>query len=222
MTDIDVKTLLGIKLNHKDPKNKNYRAAMATTVHSVRHKYYGKHLAQWVGSCGGHSGAEALNSQGIHRPRSKHKTNDDAMRYYTRATEIDPFPGSYPKQDTGTSLTAVGNALVEFGEIESFDWTFSYEQFQAGLMLKPMVVGTEWRDDMFQTDGKGFIHVSGDYAGGHAWLVLAYSAMYDYYTMIQSWPLPWGHKGTGFARVSGPDMKKLIERDGESATYTVK
>ena len=220
MTDTRI-ALLGAHLDNKDPQSRKFQAAAAPSIHTVMHRHDRKPLAQWIGSCTGHSAAQALNTRRLHKPRWPYKTDADAMDYYTWATQHDIYRGQMPEEDTGSSVLAAAQAVRAFGHIERFNWAFGYEHFLASLMLDPVVVGTVWRDNMFDTNSKGFLDVSGPIVGGHAYLILGYSLRFDYFTMLQSWPLPWGFRGTGRARISGPSMRSLIEDDGEATTYVL-
>lgn len=216
---VDLRDLLGARLDNKDPKSWGFQARAAASIHTVMHRHYPKPLAQWIGSCTGHSAAQALNTKRLHKPRRLYKTDADAMDYYTWATQHDIYPGAMPDQDTGSSVLAAAQAVRAFGDSSGFNWAFGYDHMLAALMLDPVVVGTVWRDNMWETNSKGFLDVSGPVVGGHAYLILGYNVRHDYLTMLQSWPLPWGFHGTGRARIPGPRMRELLADDGEATTY---
>ena len=50
---------------------------------------------------------------------------DTAERLYRRATDLDPWPGSYPPDDTGSSGLAAAQASKEAGLIDSYSWIFN-------------------------------------------------------------------------------------------------
>lgn len=214
--------LLGARLDGKDERSRNFRAPLAQDIHTVQHKHYGWILNQWVGSCTGHSAAQALNTRPYHKPRSPYKTDSDAMNIYSWATRFDIWDGWYDltkgRDDTGSSVTAAGKATQHLGFINSYRWMFGYDEFLAGLMLNAVLVGTVWKRNMFNPDSKGFLDVSGPVDGGHAYLVLGYSRVYEYFTILNSWGIGWGRKGK--ARIKADDMRRLIEDDGEAVVYT--
>lgn len=210
--------LLGARLDGKDERSRAFRAPLAETVHTVMHRHYGPVLNQWVGSCTGHSAAQNLNCKPLHQPRTPYKTEGVAMDIYKLATRMDPWPGSYPPDDTGSSCLAAAKATKQFGFITNYRWAFGYDQMLAALMLSPVVLGTNWLDGMFHPDSKGFLNLSGSVAGGHAYLIIGYAAHAGYFTLLNSWSVAWGRRGR--ARIKAADMKRLIEDDGEAVIYT--
>jgi hypothetical protein len=209
--------LLGARLDGKDERSRAFRAPLAAEIHTVQHKHFGPILNQWVGSCTGHSATQNLNCRPLHIARKPYYNDSTAMRIYSRATQIDPWPGSYPPEDTGSSCLAAAKATKEFGFITAYRWAFGYDQMLAALMLNPVVIGTTWYDNMFEPNTLGFLDVSGRVAGGHAYLVVGYSRVFKYFTILNSWG-NWGRKGK--ARIKADDMRRLIEDDGEAVVYT--
>lgn len=208
--------LLGARLDGKDERSRAFRAPLADEIRTVQHKHY-LPLNQWVGSCTGHSAANCLNCTPYHVPYKPYYNDSDAMSIYSRATQIDPWSGSYPPEDTGSSCLAAAKATKEFGHISGYRWCFGYDQLLAGLMLNPVVIGTNWYQNMFHPTRVGFLDVSGSLAGGHAYLVVGYSRVYKYFTILNSWGVGWGRKGK--ARIIADDMRRLIEDDGEAVVY---
>jgi hypothetical protein len=209
--------LLGARLDGKDERSRNFQAPQAATIHTVRHHHYGPILDQWVGSCTGHSAAQSLNCKPLHEPRESYATDTTAMDIYHLATTIDPWPGEYPPADTGSSVLCAAKATQQLGHIGGYRWAFGFDQMLAALMLSPVVVGTNWLQNMFQPDGKGFLDVTGSVAGGHAYLIVGYTAKARYFTMLNSWGIGWGKRG--FAKIREADMRKLLEDDGEATVY---
>jgi hypothetical protein len=209
--------LLGARLDGKDERSRAFRAPLAEDIRTVQHKLYGPVLDQWVGSCTGHSATQNLNCKPLHTPRETYYNDAVAMRIYSRATQIDPWAGQYPPDDTGSSCLAAAKATKEFGYISSYRWAFGFDEMLRALMLQPVVVGTVWLNNMFQTDSKHFLDVSGGVAGGHAYLIVGYSRVFKYFTMLNSWGIGWGNRGR--ARIKADDMRRLIEDDGETVVY---
>lgn len=209
--------LLGARLDGKDEQSRAFRAPLAEEIHTVQHKHYGPVLNQWVGSCTGHSAAQNLNCKPLHTAREVYYNDSDAMSIYSLATTLDPWPGQYPPEDTGSSCLAAAKATKEFGHISAYRWAFGYNQMLAALMFNPVVIGTNWYDEMFHPTHVGFLNVSGPLAGGHAYLVVGYSKVYKYFTILNSWGIGWGRHGK--ARIKADDMRRLIEDDGEAVVY---
>ena len=209
--------LLGARLDGKDERSRNFQALQAPIVHTVRHAHYGPILDQWVGSCTGHSAAQNLNCKPLHERREAYATDSTAMDIYHLATTLDPWPGVYPPTDTGSSVLAAAKATQKIGHISSYRWAFGFDQMLAALMLTPVVVGTNWLQNMFNPDHNGYLNVSGSVAGGHAYLIVGYASKARYFTMLNSWSVGWGKRG--YAKIREADMRRLIEDDGEAAVY---
>lgn len=209
--------LLGARLDGKDERSRAFRAPLAEEIHTVQHKHYGPVLNQWVGSCTGHSAAQNLNCKPLHTAREQYYNDSDAMSIYSLATTLDPWPGQYPPEDTGSSCLAAAKATQRLGLISSYRWAFGYQEMLAALMLQPVVIGTNWYDEMFHPTRVGFLNVSGSLVGGHAYLVVGYSKVYKYFTILNSWSVGWGRHGK--ARIKADDMRRLIEDDGEVVVY---
>jgi len=210
--------LLGARLDGKDQRSRAFAAPLAAEIHSVRHRHYGPILNQWVGSCTGHSAAQNLNNAPVHKARSAYKRDSDAMDIYHLATTLDPWPGEYPPEDTGSSVLCAAKATKQLGFISGYRWAFGFDQMLAALMFNPVVVGTIWRNNMYRLDDKGFLDVSGSVVGGHAYLIMGYAASRGYFTMLNSWSRAWGKKG--YAKIGARDLRTLIDNDGEAVVYT--
>lgn len=209
--------LLGARLDGKDERSRAFQAPLADQIRTVQHKHYGPILDQWVGSCTGHSATQNLNCRPLHTPRETYYSDIVAMQIYGRATQIDPWQGEYPPTDTGSSCLAAAKAAQEFGYISSYRWAFGFDQMLAALMFNPVVVGTNWLNNMFRPGRHGFLDVTGSVVGGHAYLVVGYSKVFKYFTVLNSWGIGWGRKGK--ARIKADDMRPLIDDDGEAVVY---
>jgi hypothetical protein len=212
----DLRELLGARLDNKDERSRGFQAQAAPSIHTIMHRHYPRPLHQWLGSCTGHSAAQALNTVRLHKRRWPYKTDADAMDFYTWATQHDIYPGQMPEEDTGSSILAAAQAVRSFDQIDRFNWAFGYDHMLGALMLDPVVVGTIWPDNMFEPDSRGFLDVSGRVDSAHAYLILGYSLRGDYFTMLNSWGR-WGRNGR--AKIPGPKMRYLLEADGEALTY---
>jgi hypothetical protein len=128
---------------------------------------------------------------------------DDAVRIYSRATELDPWDGQYPPTDTGSSGTAAANAAVEMGIATR----------AAGHSVS---VGTWWLHDMWNVDqATGLINVGGDRDGGHQWCVVGYSKRYDAFRG-ECWWGAWGFRNTGRFLIRRQDLAELLSDDGDA------
>jgi hypothetical protein len=143
---------------------------------------------------------------------------DDAVRIYSRATELDPWDGQYPPTDTGSSGTAAANAAVEMGIATRFEWIFNgADGILAALAAGHSVsVGTWWLHDMWNVDqATGLINVGGDRDGGHQWCVVGYSKRYDAFRG-ECWWGTWGFRNTGRFLIRRQDLAELLSDDGDA------
>lgn len=169
-----------------DPKSREHEFPIrkATRKLDVRHTLSAKHVDQfYLGGCVGFSATNMLNTAMAVRSRKKYNSslkvnftnhyldNNDGIRNYSESTKRDPFSGEYPPSDDGSSAIGIMKFLVEIGIISGYDWTFTFDAFLAALQIQPVLIGTNWYDDMMTTDDKGIVNSTalGD-SGGHEYL----------------------------------------------------
>lgn len=225
---------LGRLVRH-DPRSRAFPAP-AAAPRTVRWRHYGPVLDQghWfnpfiqkeisLGSCTGNALAQLLNSAPFHKPRTPYRTEDDAvLRYYSPGTQLDPFQGWYDPQanaeDTGSSGLGVCQAAKAAGDITGYTHAFGLDHALGALANGPIMVGTEWRADMFRVDSGGFIHATGRVVGGHEYLIVGANTVGRYVTMLNSWSSGWGRLGR--ARISFDDFATLLDADGDCTQPTL-
>lgn len=184
------------RLKRHDSRSLQFPAKTLGTVKSVRHTHYGPVLSQGnLGSCTGNAMAQWLNCKPFHKPRMRHFTEEDAIRLYSAATVLDPWYGSYPPDDTGSSGLAVAKAAQSEGLISGYTWAFGLEHTLEALTISPVLIGTVWLHDMFYPDAKGFITASGEENGGHEYLLTGINLREKYVWALNSWSPLWGLNG---------------------------
>lgn len=135
---------------------------------------------------------------------------------YTEAQRIDRWPG---ENYDGTSVRAGAKVLQREGYIAEYSWAWDINTVIQALLEKgPLVVGTEWKYDMFFPNENGIITATGDSAGGHAYLLDGINVNKQLIRIKNSWGRNWGNKG--FAYISFDDMDKLIKNYGEACLAT--
>jgi hypothetical protein len=199
------------RIVHHDPRSLDYPAA--TAAHKpVSWRHYGAVLDQGnLGSCTGNAAAQALNSAPLHKPRRIFRETD-AVSFYSEATRLDPYPGEYPPTDTGASGLAVAKALKNRGLITGYTHAFGLDHALGALQNGPLLVGTEWTQDMFTPDSAGYVHPTGATAGGHEYLLLADDGK-NKLTFLNSWSASWGIKG--FFHMTYADFATLLDNQGD-------
>lgn len=144
-------------------------------------------------------------------------------KIYWVAQEDDPWPGgSYPgatPRYEGTSVLYGVKAAADLGYYTEYRWATSETEMALAVgHLGPAIIGVDWYQGQFQPDSKGFIHVSGDKAGGHCTLIIGIDVKGGYYTLHNSWGASWGTNGN--AKISRKDMAKLLGDNGECCVIT--
>jgi hypothetical protein len=141
----------------------------------------------------------------------------DAERGYARNTQIDPFPGTWPPTDTGSSGLASAKTAQEFGLGGEYRWLFggADEVVQNVMEGRVISVGTWWYWDMFADDqpilaGPPLIRPSGGQAGGHQYVIRGYDVDRDL-VLGRCW---WGsYRDFWLART---DLDALLRDDGDA------
>lgn len=129
---------------------------------------------------------------------------------YSQAQKIDEWPG---EDYDGTSVRAGAKVLQDMGFIGEYRWSFDLATTIDAVLTKgPVVVGTNWYESMFYPTN-GLIKVSGNVAGGHAYLINGVNTNNKLFRIKNSWGQSWGIKGRAY--ISFSDMERLIHEDGE-------
>lgn len=172
---------------------------------------------QEIGNCTGVAKCIQFNSVG-NRKIGQVLKMDDAVRIYSLATTIDPWDGSYPPEDTGSSGLAAAKAAQTLGLGGEYRWLFggADEVIQAVMDGHVVNVGTRWDNYMFNQDAEGRVHPGGGVAGGHEWSVRGYDLSRDY-AQGRCW---WGEAFRDFW-ISRADLDALLADDGDALVQRV-
>ncbi len=131
---------------------------------------------------------------------------------YLAAQQIDGIPGRHD----GTTIRAVMKCLKRLGYVSAYHWATTLTQMvQTVLQLGPMVIGTDWYEDMYEPTKTGLLNLTGDYVGGHATLVVAVDVTRQLFKIKNQWGRDWGIDGHAYLRFN--DMERLLRQDGEAA-----
>lgn len=172
--------------------------------------------------CTGHAVVNAANVHELSvRPTTEPEElygEDDAMRVYERAQELDAWPGEeYP----GTSILAAMKAGQELGLWGSYLWAFGTKDVaQALLQVGPVVVGIPWLSEMAQPGPDGIVTVAGQPLGGHAICLHAIRMTVagragPWFGGLQTWGEEVGDRGVVWFHHR--DMGQLLRSRGEAA-----
>jgi hypothetical protein len=151
---------------------------------------------QTIGDCTGCDKAMEGNAAGT-RVSGRILTMADAEQIYSLATELDPWDGSWPPTDTGSSGQAACKAAVQLKLGGEYRWNFTHDAsgvVQQIMEGRTVGVGTWWYGGMFNRKplkgraGEFYIEPSGARVGGHQYRARGYDADRDM-ILVRCW---WG------------------------------
>lgn len=144
---------------------------------------------QCHGECTGCAKAMQLNAVG-NRVSGVVLKMDDAHKIYSLGTSLDPFAGSWPPTDTGSSGLASAKSAQRLGLGGAYSHVFNGADGVVELIMQGKVVsvGTWWYDGMMRPNALGVIEPTGPRVGGHQYAARGYDAKTDQ-VIIRCW---WG------------------------------
>jgi hypothetical protein len=203
-----------------DPRDKRFLATPPPAAEITRRYRYwatGPVLDQGqTPMCVAYSGEQLLLSGPV-----KNKLYKMPSDLYAECQANDEWPDDVPYE--GTSVRALMKVLKLHGYIDTYEWAFDVDRTVRHLLeVGPVVFGITWYENMMETDAQGFVHATGNPAGGHA--IMVKGANLDKrcpdgskgaFRVINSWSRTWGDDGLFW--LSFVDAAKLIADFGEVA-----
>jgi len=186
---------LGRHVEH-DSRSWYYQARRAPRIRSVLHTSFGMPFNQgYINSCAGCAAAGLLMTRPFDR-RGRTLTDGDALEIYRRATHIDPFPGTFPTSDPGSSGLAAMKAARDLGYLRSYGHAFGLEHALQTLVLAPVITGVNWYKTFDHPRPRdAAIHKRGESIGGHEFLVVGIDTETQMVRARNSWGPDWGDDG---------------------------
>jgi len=207
------------RVPERDPRSLNFAAPATTPVTSKRWRRYGTVLDQGdLGSCTGNAGEGCLNHAPFHVVGTTCAKEPDAVSLYSAATAADAYPGQYPPEDTGSSGLAVAKVLKAWGRITGYTHAFDLDHILSALMSGPLIVGTDWLNNMFYPDPNGLVQPTGSVAGGHEYVLNGADVTSKMLRFQNSWGTGWGVNGHFFMTFDG--FSSLLADDGDAILFT--
>lgn len=210
---------LGRQVVH-DPRSRRFAfTATATPRRDITLRVYNPrpNPNQEIGCCTGVDAAVKCNTRGNRIP-GKILGMNDAVAVYSRATQLDPWQGSYPPTDTGSSGLAACKASMEKGLITGYEWILTGTDgvYAALTEGRSVGVGTWWKSRMFEVDPQsGLIDASGSLAGGHQYTIVGYRKRYDAFIGLCWWGT-FGMDKQGRFLIRRSDLAELLADDGDA------
>lgn len=132
---------------------------------------------------------------------------------YHEAQMVDEWPG---ENYDGTSVRAGAKVLQAHGFIQQYRWAFNLQDMiNTVLTTSPIVFGSLWYEQMFDPDENYIVHIGGEVAGGHAYLLNGVNVKTGFFRIKNSWGRSWGNRGHAY--ISFDDVNRLLGEDGEAA-----
>jgi hypothetical protein len=210
-----------------DPRSRNFPLEAVFEAKQYKPRSYSwdipKVLDQGAeGACVGFAWAHEL----LARPRKIEAIDNAFARWiYKVAQKYDAWPG---ETYSGTSVIAGAKVVSKRppampegrGLMKEYRWIFGDmdEVIKTLGYFGPVIFGLDWYEGMFDPDEKGFLHVNGALAGGHAILGKGVSIAKRAVVFHNSWGPEWGGRGglkPGEAYISVDDLQRLLNQQGE-------
>jgi hypothetical protein len=193
---------LGRHLEH-DPLSKAYAYRVSATVvvlKSVRHKRLIAALNQGTtGSCTGNALVHALSADPFRATFATTQTFDESLArsFYSVATTLDVWAGSWPPDDTGSSGLAVSKAAQQYNWISGYQAVLDYTSALAALMQRPFIVGQSWFSSFDTPAASGEVKIAADayVRGGHETCFDELDVERKRVWFTNSWGPGWGLSG---------------------------
>lgn len=141
--------------------------------------------------------------------------NDRGHELYYHAKVYD----GEPEAEDGSSTLSGVKAFMDFGSLQGGKYAFAtnLEDIKVWVLdQSPVVVGTNWYDNMFYPDEAGVVHVGGWIAGGHEYMIIGYDRDTDMFLCANSWGTSFGINGS--FSISAADMSRLMSEQGDACT----
>jgi len=153
--------------------------------------------------CGGFGGCHWGNTL----PVDDHYTATDAHDLYYEAVKI----GMGGRNEDGVESRWVAKALKARGRLSTYAFAYSTDAITDWLRTRgPVMVGTDWTNDMFNPSPTGYVRPTGAIAGGHFYVLIAHQPEEptESYLAVNSWGSSWGLGG--YFRITVSDFDKLL------------
>lgn len=209
---------LGRHVRH-DPRSLRYLVQPKGTVVSARWERRTPILDQGaLGSCTGNAAAGTLGTDPFFSTVPGLTLDEnEAVKLYSAATQLDEFPETYPPTDSGSSGLGVAKACQDAGLISGYRHITSLAAAQTAIQTGPFIVGSDWYAGMDDPNGSGVVQATGYLRGGHEYECIGYDASSDLWELVNSWGTSYGVGGHFF--YSSATFTRLLAHDGDATVF---
>lgn len=138
--------------------------------------------------------------------------NADATQIYYECKVVD----GQPNQENGSSVRSGAKAMQNRGRLGAYVFASAIDEVKQWVVNHgPVVVGSDWTQDMFTPASDGLVLPTGPVKGGHCYLMLGYDPAADRFEFENSWGSTWGKNGHFFMNAADFDRFVIQDPTGE-------
>ena len=212
---------LGRHVNHDSRSRLFAYEREASVFTSVRHERHIPVLDQGdLGSCTGNAALGCLGTGLFYTvlgPNVIKGLESEAVSFYSDATRLDGYDGTYPPTDTGSDGLSVAKAVLTARYISGYQHALNFTAAMTALQHNAVITGITWYEGMFNPDSKGNVKPTGDVAGGHEFCVDEIDMANSRVGFTNSWGSSWGIGGRAYLSFS--DWENLLKDDGDVTIF---
>lgn len=148
-------------------------------------------------------------------PTEHNESNAYGHAWYYDAKIFDGEPNA----ENGSYVRSGAKVAKQRGFLTSYVFAHTVEEIKQWVLnYGPVVVGSDWYNNMFDTDVNGFVKPTGGIAGGHCFILIGYSPDTDIFLFQNSWGRNWGLGGR--FKMKASDFDTLLQAQGEACAST--
>jgi hypothetical protein len=153
-----------------------------------------------------------------------------AVELYSETTAKDPFPGTYPPEDTGSDGNSAASTLRDHGLIAGWQHITSIAAAEVAIQRAPFITGTVWLAGMDRPDRTGLVNPTGTAEGGHEYQCFGREVARDRWWFWQTWGEHFGVEppvpeiaaavpGLGAWALTTKSLAYLLDQQGDATQF---